>query len=107
MKGINGALAASYVNALLTHGLTERQFKHLDTDVLAELTDATAPNKKPLSLAQTRIELAKVAQTSVNETISHNARLLCDIYQVPLNGVKVIEYLITPVSYTHLRAHET
>ena len=35
MKGINGALAASYVNALLTHGLTERQFKHLDTDVLA------------------------------------------------------------------------
>lgn len=103
MKGINGALAASYVNALLTHGLTERQFKHLDTDVLAELTDATAPNKKPLSLAQTRIELAKVAQTSVNETISHNARLLCDIYQVPLNGVKVIEYLITLGASSALR----
>lgn len=103
MKGINGALAASYVNALLTHGLTERQFKHLDTDVLAELTDATAPNKKPLSLAQTRIELAKVAQISVNETISHNARLLCDIYQVPLNGVKVIEYLITLGASSALR----
>jgi DNA replication protein DnaC len=97
------ALAAHYATALITNGLTERQFKALDTDALAKLAGITVHHNKPLSLKQVKTALASITSDSLNDVVSHNARLLCDVYRVPLACMDIIEYIIAISASSALR----
>ncbi|WP_218418100.1 AAA family ATPase [Alteromonas lipotrueae] len=88
------ALAAHYASAIIGNGLNERQYKLLDTDVLAKLTGQNTSLNKPFSFNQIKTQLTDLADTNRSDVVSHNARLLCDVYQVPVSCSGIIEYVI-------------
>ncbi|MBJ2137919.1 AAA family ATPase [Paraglaciecola chathamensis] len=97
------ALAARYASALLTYGLTELEYGALDTDVLDKLTILIGPNQKLSTFAEMQAALHSIAKNVQSDIISHNVKLLCEVYRVSIESAGLIEYIIALSASSELK----